>query len=45
MRTFEDTEQLLDLGDAVVETKGTQIVGAPDQLSGLKIGMGLTDED
>lgn len=45
MSSIKDTDRLIDLGDAVAETKGTQ-VGKVDPLSGERIAlMGLADHD
>ena len=45
MRTIEDREQLVDLGDAVVETKGS-LPGVPDIGAGTRPPFGgLTADD
>lgn len=44
MRNDHDSD-LIDLGDAVVETKGNDIVGQLDPLGGKRAGAGFSDED
>ncbi|GAA0731701.1 benenodin family lasso peptide [Sphingomonas japonica] len=41
----EHENELIDLGDAVAETKGTAILGQVDPLSGYRSGAGFSNED
>jgi hypothetical protein len=45
MNTIETNEQLVDLGDAVLETKGTEVSGQIDLTGGYRKAMGLSSDD
>lgn len=40
-----NSDDRIDLGDAVVETKGSAMIGTADPLSGLRLSTGFSSED
>ena len=44
MNTIETNEQVVDLGDAVLETKGTEVSGQIDLTGGYRKAMGLSSD-